>query len=252
MGPDPGAVDAVMVKSHRQGSRNQQYHALSFGGWGDYQTWADNDFVPRPADPEPPAEPVAEAPQVPPQGVPVDKGEDKVEDEDEDYADFDHDEFADTEDHWRPAESREPDSPGYGENDYQARSPHFERAAEPPEEIDSRITMARPYVRTGGRAKADYDLRIETMISTKHISVTGYGRRDISADHQLICRLCEVPMSVAEVAAHIHAPLGVARVLIGDAITANLLIIHEPVATAGGRPSMELLQRVYEGLVRLE
>jgi uncharacterized protein DUF742 len=237
-------VDAVMVKSHRQGSRNQQYHALSFGGWGDYQEWANNDFVPRPPDREPPPEPVAEVPQVPPQAVPSDT--------DEDYADFDYDEFADSEDHWRPAESREPDSPGYGENDYPPRPPHFQPESESPEEIDSRITMARPYVRTGGRAKADYDLRIETMISTKHISVTGYGRRDISADHQLICRVCEVPKSVAEIAAHIHAPLGVARVLIGDAITAGLLTIHEPVATANGRPSMELLQRVYDGLVRLE
>jgi hypothetical protein len=230
-GPGTGAMDAVMVKSHRQGSRNQQYHPLSFGGWGDYQAWADNDFVQRPPDPDPP--------EVPPQGVPVHENQDYVDDE-----------VAATDD--RPAESREPDPSGYEENDYPAPSPHFERVVEPPDEIDSRITMARPYVRTGGRARADHDLRIETMISTKRISVTGYGRRDISTDHQLICRVCEVPKSVAEIAAYIQAPLGVARVLIGDAITANLLTIHEPVVTIDGRPSMELLQRVYAGLVQFE
>ena len=225
-----------MVKSHRQSSRNPQYHALSFGGWGDYQEWANNDFVPRPVDHDPPEEPVAE--------VPVVAGQ--ADQQDHDY-DYESDKFAASEDHGQTADSRE-----YVENDYPARPPFSDRLTEPAEEVDARFTMARPYVRTGGRARADYDLRIETMISTKRISFSGYGRPDISPDHQLICRLCEVPKSVAEIAAHIEAPLGVARVLIGDAITSDLLTIHEVAATVNGRPSIDLLRRVYDGLVRLE
>ncbi|MDT7725753.1 MAG: hypothetical protein QOI21_2329 [Actinomycetota bacterium] len=227
-------ADAGMVNSRWLGSRNQPYRALSFGGWGDYQEWANNDFVRRPVDRAPLEDPVAGPPVVPTQ----------AEAADHDW--YGNDKFA-SEASRHPADSRR-----YSENDYPARPPIADRLAEPQEEIDSRLTMARPYVRTGGRARADYDLRIETMISTKRISVTGYGRHDLSPDHQLICRLCEVPKSVAEVAAQIHAPLGVARVLIGDAITLNLLTMHEIATTVDGRPSMDLLRRVYDGLVRLE
>ena len=45
--------------------------------------------------------------------------------------------------------------------------------------------------------------------------------------------------------------LGVARVLIGDALTANLLTLHDITRTADGRPTVELMRRVYDGLRRL-
>lgn len=193
-----------MAKSRRRHAQPQPVHALAFGGWGEYQAWADHDFVAKPAEVEPEST-EADPPEV------------------EDVPDLD--EVADT----------------------------VPQAALPPEEADEDdlpFTMARPYVRTGGRARAAYDLRIETMLSTTRTgSAPG---TPMSTDHRLMCELCEVPRSVAEIAAHLKAPLGVARVLIGDAVTAHLLTLHEPTHAVGGRPSIELMRRVYDGLRRLD
>jgi hypothetical protein len=55
------------------------------------------------------------------------------------------------------------------------------------------------------------------------------------------------PISVAEVSAHLHIPLGVARVLVGDMTAAGLVEVHRPRAT-GERPDLVLLERVLDGI----
>src|SRR5439155_705055 len=75
-------------------------------------------------------------------------------------------------------------------------------------------SMVRPYTKTGGRTRSDYDLAIEALVSTSE-----RGRSPDAAvrpEHRSICGLCLDTRSVAEVAAHLRLPLGVARVLIGD------------------------------------
>jgi hypothetical protein len=180
------------MNSHRKGGRRKPpYRPLSFGGWNDYQQWADHDFVPRRERPEVPAEPEPVEPQ-----------------------------------QIQPAETEEG--------------------------IPDLTTMARPYVRTGGRARTEYELQLETMLSTTPLGRSGRVLAQLTNDLRVMCRLCHEPRSVAEIAVHLHAPLGVARVLIGDAIRANQLMILTPEPTANGRPSLDLMHRVYEGLRRLE
>lgn len=124
--------------------------------------------------------------------------------------------------------------------------------AEPEDDVTDLTTMARPYVRTGGRADTEYDLRVETMLATTRLGLTSQALGDLTTDLRMMCRLCQDPRSVAEIAVYLHAPLGVARVLIGDALRANQLTILTSEHTVGGRPSMALMLRVYEGLRRLE
>lgn len=190
-----------------------QVDRLSFGGWQNYQLWAEHDFVPRPrsgvADdepaptgppPEPPAEPPAEAPQP--------KAEDI---------------------------EPEPLAPATVSVDL------FE-----PFDADTDV-LVRPYIRTGGRTRAANHIGVETLISLTHDGAAATD--DQSGDQRAICRLCQVPTSLAEIAALLGIPLGVTRVLVCDLAETGLLCLHATVEST--RPSTELLERVLAGLRRL-
>lgn len=106
----------------------------------------------------------------------------------------------------------------------------------------------RPYVRTRGRTHARVALDVETLVS-----VPSPRPAVDDPEHRTISSLCERPRSVAELAALIGAPLGVARVLIGDMADQGRLTIHPTLAwhTAGSRPDLAVLERVLRGLHRL-
>jgi len=70
-------------------------------------------------------------------------------------------------------------------------------------------------------------------------------------EHRSICGLCLDTRSVAEVAAHLRLPLGVARVLIGDMAGMGLVLIHQSGMVVGDRPSIDFMERVLSGLRRL-
>ena len=65
-----------------------------------------------------------------------------------------------------------------------------------------------------------------------------------------IVDLCDTPISVAEVSARIHVPLGVARVLVGDLVADGLVEVHR-MENGNGRPDVRLLERVLDGLQAL-
>ncbi|GAB3679979.1 DUF742 domain-containing protein [Saccharopolyspora tripterygii] len=114
---------------------------------------------------------------------------------------------------------------------------------------DSGGSLVRPYARTRGRTRTDYDLAIETLVST---SERGRNQATQSRpEHRSISELCLDARSVAEVAAHMRLPLGVVRVLIGDMADTGLVLIHDSGMVVGDRPSMEFLERVLSGLRRL-
>ncbi|MEU4800978.1 DUF742 domain-containing protein [Actinosynnema sp. NPDC023587] len=110
-------------------------------------------------------------------------------------------------------------------------------------------SLVRPYTRTGGRTRPDYDLAIEALVSTSERGL----ERDAAVlpEHRSICGLCTDTRSVAEVAAHLRLPLGVVRVLIGDMASMGLVLIHQGGLVVGDRPSIEFLERVLSGLRRL-
>jgi hypothetical protein len=58
--------------------------------------------------------------------------------------------------------------------------------------------------------------------------------------------------SLAEIAARLHLPLGVARVLIADMAADGLVSVHEPASLDDNEAvGTELLERVLSGLRRL-
>jgi ATP-binding cassette, subfamily B, bacterial RamB/AmfA len=108
--------------------------------------------------------------------------------------------------------------------------------------------LIRPYARTGGRTRSAHDLALESLISTSPRGAATAGRHP-SREHRAIATLCVRPRSVAEVAALLSIPLGVARVLLADMATDGTVVVHG--ATGRQPPDLALMQRVLTGLHRL-
>jgi hypothetical protein len=103
----------------------------------------------------------------------------------------------------------------------------------------------RPYAMTGGRTRPTQDdLEMETLVSTTSI---GELTPKLTVEQRAIAALCHDILSIAEVSAHLHLPLGVIRVLVGDMADEHLVMVHRP-THAGDRPDMALLERVLYGL----
>jgi hypothetical protein len=73
----------------------------------------------------------------------------------------------------------------------------------------------------------------------------------VTPDLARVRELCQSPVSVAEISAYLQAPLGVARILISDAVAAGLVLVHETATPGDMGPSMDLLERVHRGLLEL-
>ena len=103
----------------------------------------------------------------------------------------------------------------------------------------------RPYAMTGGRTRPTHDdLEIEALVSTTSV---GQPTPKLTVEQRAIAVLCHDLLSIAEVAAKLHLPLGVIRVLVGDMAAERLVIVYRP-AQAGDRPDRALLERVLYGL----
>jgi hypothetical protein len=97
----------------------------------------------------------------------------------------------------------------------------------------------------GGRTRpAHDDLEVEALVSTT--SVREQTPR-LTVEQRAIAALCHDILSIAEVSAQLHLPLGVIRVLVGDMADEHLVIIYRPVHP-GDRPDLDLLERVLYGL----
>ena len=103
----------------------------------------------------------------------------------------------------------------------------------------------RPYAMTGGRTRPTHDaLAIETLVCT---TSTGEQTPKLTVEQRAIAALCHELLSIAEVSAKLHLPLGVVRILVGDMADEHLVVVHRP-AHAGDRPNLALLERVLDGL----
>jgi hypothetical protein len=117
------------------------------------------------------------------------------------------------------------------------------------EDVSSGASFVRPYAWTRGRTRSGLDLAIEALVSTSR-----QGRSQLELlqmEHRAIAELCEEPRSVAEVAALMSLPLGVARVLLGDMAGLGVVTVHQTASSTGSSPDLALMERVLSGLRRL-
>lgn len=107
--------------------------------------------------------------------------------------------------------------------------------------------LVRPYVLTAGRTDPGVDLPLEARIgAVADAAPPSWPSADARA--RIVASAPATP-SVAEIAAQLELPLGVARVLIGDLVTQGYLRVH---ATLGESASLaerrELIGRTLRGL----
>ena len=98
---------------------------------------------------------------------------------------------------------------------------------------------------TSGRTQPTHDgLEIEALVSTTSV---GEQTPKLTVEQRAIAALCREVLSIAEVSAQLHLPLGVIRVLVGDMADEHLVMVHRP-AHAGDRPDLAMLEPMFYGL----
>jgi hypothetical protein len=137
----------------------------------------------------------------------------------------------------RPAEH-----PPYGED-------QFDEEELPRVRSGRRASPVRPYVRTAGRTRSSRELALETLVSVSRQRPR--GGRPANREYRRVVDLCDVPRSIAEVAALTAVPVGVARVLVGDLAAQGVLTVHQTRGPSGAATDMALMQRVLAGLRNL-
>jgi uncharacterized protein DUF742 len=110
--------------------------------------------------------------------------------------------------------------------------------------------FVRPYALTLGRTRpaqppGAHELEIETLVSTTAFGEAALGT--LALERRSITQLCRDILSIAEIAAKLDVPLGVARVLVGDMAEEGYVAIHRPTSPSD-RPDLALLERVLYGL----
>ena len=116
----------------------------------------------------------------------------------------------------------------------------YDRGAPPP-------ALARPYSWTDGRTEPTVDIAIEARVVTTRAGRDMTPR--LTSALWTVTQLCFQPRSVAEIAAYLAVPLGVAKVLVADLVAEGLVNVEATLAhDADDAERRELIERVLSGL----
>jgi Protein of unknown function (DUF742) len=130
--------------------------------------------------------------------------------------------------------------PGGGTQTSTWPAPHLPESSAT-DRIEGSDVGIRAYLITGGRSSAN--LSYETMVSAKGSLWPG----DVRVERAALLAVCKGhPTSVAELAAHLHLPIGVVRVLASDLIEEGLLAKFD--APADKAEDVSLLSRLISGV----
>lgn len=115
------------------------------------------------------------------------------------------------------------------------------------DEPEAEANLVRPYTLTAGRTNTRVDLPLEAPIRTLEFGpAPRWPGNDVRAK---ILGLGVDSPSVAEIAARLSLPLGVARVLIGDLVMQGYLRVHTTLGeSASTDERRELIGRTLRGL----
>jgi hypothetical protein len=114
----------------------------------------------------------------------------------------------------------------------------------PPPAVE--VSLVRPYTLTAGRTATSVDLPLEAPVQTLEAALFHqWPPHDVRGK---IVQLCIKSPSVAEIAARLDLPLGVARVLVGDLVTSGYLRVHPTLDRSSRDERRELIGRTLRGL----
>jgi hypothetical protein len=105
--------------------------------------------------------------------------------------------------------------------------------------------LVRPYAMVRGRTRP---VRSELHLVTQVRAMRNASDPDsLTVEHLEIMKLCQQPLSVAEVAAYLDLPLQVVKVLLSDLLQRGDVIVRDPSRIAEV-PDRNLLQAVLDGV----
>ncbi len=103
--------------------------------------------------------------------------------------------------------------------------------------------VVRPYTLTGGRTAPKVELAFEATLRRE-----GDGSEPTDPNLIRILEVCD-KRSVAEVSAHVHMPIGVVRVLLGDLIEQGHVRVQATLTEDSSQDERrELIERTLRGL----
>ncbi|MHA6800303.1 DUF742 domain-containing protein [Bounagaea algeriensis] len=107
--------------------------------------------------------------------------------------------------------------------------------------------IVRPYLITRGRTPGGTTQvdRASQVVTVQPWPQT--PRLELTPEHRAILESCRKPAAVAELAAMMGRPLGVVRVLCGDLLEHEAVVVRSPRTQV----SRQILEQVYHGLCRL-
>jgi hypothetical protein len=124
-----------------------------------------------------------------------------------------------------------------------------------PERDEPTGALVRPYAVTRGRTRPKLEIALEALVETTVRGRSGAARGSQGSEHQYIAAMCDggKVQSLAEIAARMQLPLGVARVIVADMASDGLVAVYEPTSLEDETDAVgtELLERVLSGLRRL-
>ena len=113
-----------------------------------------------------------------------------------------------------------------------------------PEEDAPVARVVRPYTLTGGRTAPKVDLPMEATLCRQWDA----GDEPTDVNLARILDVCD-KRSVAEVSAHLHMPIGVIRVLLGDLVEQGHVRVQATLtADSSHDERRELIERTLRGL----
>ncbi|MEV6771916.1 DUF742 domain-containing protein [Nocardia sp. NPDC051030] len=96
------------------------------------------------------------------------------------------------------------------------------QSAPPAAEFEEEVV--RPFMMTSGRTTPVVDgLRIETLVRATPAALSAPLRFEL----ERVVRLCQSPLSIAEIGATLRVPIGVARVLVSDLLSAGHVAVSQ-------------------------
>ncbi|HUF83649.1 MAG TPA: DUF742 domain-containing protein [Acidimicrobiia bacterium] len=116
----------------------------------------------------------------------------------------------------------------------------------PLDERRARRSVVRPYVLTHGRTRAagadvPLDAAVLALVEPLDLATT------TTPEARTIVALCQEPIPLAEVAARLGVPLGVARVLVGD-LTGPGIVTIQSSRPVDAHTDVQLLERLLDGI----
>jgi hypothetical protein len=110
---------------------------------------------------------------------------------------------------------------------------------------DAAGRLVRPYTVSNGRTRPTTALDLLSQVMATGATPLGY----LGPEHTLALELCRVPISVAEIAAHLKLPAAVTKVLLSDLVDCGALTTKPPVFDHNPT-DQSLLEAVLDGLRR--